>query len=134
MIQFTSAEAMRYRQLMNKSAESLDDSEAAKAPMLFKKWEINQSYTIGERLCYENKMYKVLQDHISQSDWKPDIASSLYSQILIPDPTVIPEWVQPSSTNPYMVGDKVRHNGNIWVSIIDNNVWEPGVYGWELQI
>lgn len=133
MIQFTSAEAMQYRQLMNKSAESLDDSEAVKSPMLFKKWEINQSYTIGKRLCYENKMYKVLQDHTSQSDWTPDIASSLYSQILIPDPTVIPEWVQPSSTNPYMVGNKVKHNGNIWASIIDNNVWEPGVYGWELQ-
>jgi len=30
-----------------------------------------------------------------------------------------------------MTGDKVRHNGKIWVSIADYNVWEPGVYGWE---
>jgi hypothetical protein len=30
-----------------------------------------------------------------------------------------------------MKGDKVRHNNKVWISIIDNNVWEPGVYGWE---
>ena len=21
-------------------------------------------------------------------------------------------------------------NGKTWVSLVDNNVWEPGVYGW----
>jgi len=26
----------------------------------------------------------------------------------------------------------VRHNGSIWVSLTDYNVWEPGVYGWEI--
>ena len=40
-------------------------------------------------------------------------------------------WEQPESTNPYMKGDKVTHAGRTWVSTIDNNVWEPGVYGWE---
>ena len=50
--------------------------------------------------------------------------------MLIPDPTVVPEWEQPDSTNPYAKGDKVTHNGKTWVSDIDGNVWEPGVYGW----
>lgn len=50
--------------------------------------------------------------------------------MLIPDPETIPEWVQPDSTNPYMAGDKVTHNGKTWVSDIDNNVWSPGEYGW----
>lgn len=26
----------------------------------------------------------------------------------------IPEWEQPDSTNPYMAGDKVAHNGKTW--------------------
>ena len=30
-----------------------------------------------------------------------------------------------------MTGDKVFYNNKNWVSIVDNNVWEPGVYGWE---
>ena len=42
----------------------------------------------------------------------------------------VAEWVQPESTNPYMMGDRVLHNGNTWESTVDNNVWEPGVYGW----
>lgn len=39
--------------------------------------------------------------------------------------------IEEDSTNPYMTGDKVTHNGKTWVSIVDNNVWEPSVYGWE---
>ena len=31
----------------------------------------------------------------------------------------------------YNIGDKVTHNGKTWVSDVDNNVWEPGVYGWK---
>ena len=42
----------------------------------------------------------------------------------------VAEWVQPDSTNPYMTGDRVLHNGSTWESTVDSNVWEPGVYGW----
>lgn len=24
------------------------------------------------------------------------------------------------------------HNGNLWDSDVDGNVWEPGVYGWTI--
>ena len=30
-------------------------------------------------------------------------------------------------------GDKVTHNGMIYESLVDNNVWEPGVTGTELM-
>ena len=42
-----------------------------------------------------------------------------------------PEWEQPGSTNGYSKGDKVTHNGKTWESLVDNNVWEPGVIGTE---
>lgn len=42
-------------------------------------------------------------------------------------------WVQPESTNPYQIGDLVSHNEQVWVSIAADNVWEPGVYGWEVS-
>lgn len=28
---------------------------------------------------------------------------------------------------------QVSHNGKHWISSVDNNVWEPGVYGWTEQ-
>lgn len=133
MIKFTYEDAIKYRNLMNLAAESLEDNDALTVPYLFKNWTPGIQYEINSRVQYQGILYKVLQSHTSQSDWTPDIASSLYARVLIPDPTIIPEWEQPSSTNPYMLGDKVRHNGFIWVSIIDNNVWEPGIYGWEQE-
>lgn len=43
-----------------------------------------------------------------------------------------PEWVQPiGAHDAYAKGDKTSHNSKNWVSTVDNNVWEPGVYGWE---
>lgn len=131
MIQFTAKQAAKYKQIMNLTAESLPDDDAAYVPMMFERWATDTAYEIGKRVCYKDKMYKVLQAHTSQSTWTPDIATSLYAEILIPDPSVIPEWVQPSSTNPYMKGDKVRHFDKIWESAIDYNVYEPGTVGTE---
>ena len=130
MIQFTSSQAEKYRELINKAADTLTDEEAAHAPMIFERWEPDKDYVVGKRLCHQDKLYKVLIAHTSQTTWTPDVSPSLFAEVLIPDQTVIPEWVQPSSTNPYMNGDKVRHNDKVWVSDVDNNVWEPGVYGW----
>ena len=81
-------------------------------------------------MLYNGTLYKVLTAHTSQDDWTPDAAPSLFAKVFIPDETIIPEWEQPDSMNPYSAGDKVTHNGKTWVSDIDNNVWEPGVYGW----
>ena len=128
----TIEQARAYRIIIEEAAESLPDADALVAPMLFKRWSgEGVSYTTGTRLYYEGSLYKVLIDHTSQPGWNPVDAPSLYAKVLIPDPGVIPEWEQPGSTNPYMTGDKVRHNEKVWISIVDNNVWEPGVYGWD---
>lgn len=29
-------------------------------------------------------------------------------------------------------GDKVTHKDKTWISTAKDNVWEPGVYGWNL--
>lgn len=123
--------AKRLRPYIEKAVESLDDSDALNAVELYPEWKPNMEYMIGQRLKYDSTLYRVLQTHTSQQTWTPDVAPSLFALVLIPDSDVISEWVQPDSTNPYMTGDKVTHNGTTWVSTIDNNVWEPGVYGWE---
>ena len=110
---------------------SLTEAEAVAATCLYPKWSGNGvAYVKGQRVQDDGVLYTVLQAHTSQPDWKPADAPSLFAKVLIPDPTVIPEWEQPESTNPYAKGDKVTHNGKTWASDIDGNVWEPGVYGW----
>ena len=123
--------AKRLRPYIEKAVESLDDSDALNAVELYPEWTLGVEYTVGQRLKYDNTLYKVLQTHTSQETWTPNVSPSLFALVLIPDTDVIPEWVQPDSTNPYQLGDKVLHNGKTWISTINNNVWEPGEYGWE---
>lgn len=118
------------RPVIEKAAVSLDDTDALKAVELFPEWIATAHYDANQRVRYDGTLYRCLQAHDAQADWTPETAPSLWAKVLIPDPEVIPEWEQPDSTNPYMKGDKVKHNGKTWVSDIDGNVWEPGVYGW----
>jgi hypothetical protein len=107
------------------------DEQAERAAVLYPEWQPGQNYVVNERILFQDVLYKVLQNHTSQETWEPAVAPSLFAKVLIVDPTVITPWEQPDSTNPYMTGDKVSHNGKNWVSNCDNNVWEPGVYGWD---
>lgn len=122
--------AFALRKMIEKASMSLSDEDALEAVEFFPAWNVPADYVVGDRVRYNGLLYKCLQSHTSQSTWTPADAPSLWAQVLIPDPEVIPEWVQPESTNPYMKGDKVKHNGKTWICDIDNNVWEPGVYGW----
>lgn len=110
--------------------ESAPDETALVVSALYPAWREDVSYTTGQRVRHGETLYRVLQDHTSQVDWAPSVAPSLFARVLTPDPEVIPEWEQPDSTNPYAKGDRVTCNGKTWVSDIDGNVWEPGVYGW----
>ena len=109
-------------------AENNTDEQALKVKSLYENWEDyadGDTLTQGSRINYDGDLYKVLQAHNKQATWTPKDAPSLFAKVLIPDPEVIPDWEQPTSTNSYMKGDKVKHNGYKWKSIIDNNVWEP---------
>lgn len=126
----TRAEAEAIVAALVKLRGSATDEQALSVPVLYPAWRSGVEYVTGQRVLHGGVLYKVLQDHTSQDDWTPDAAPSLFARVLIPDATAIPEWEQPDSTNPYSKGDKVTHNGKTWASDIDNNVWEPGVYGW----
>ena len=118
------------RPYIEKAAASLDDNDAVNAVKLFPTWTIGVSVTVGERYQYADKLYKCLQAHTTQADWKPEDSPSLW--VGISDPAEEwPEWSQPvGSTDAYAKGAKVSHNGKHWTSDVDANVWEPGVYGW----
>ena len=124
-------QAQEIRTAMDKVTVEMTDEQAMESAALFPLWEVGKSYLKDERLKYKDVLYKVLQPHTSQADWTPDTAVSLY--VKIADPSIEwPEWVQPlGAHDAYALGAKVSHNGKHWISNIGNNVWEPGVYGWD---
>ena len=125
---------MLVKMAVKQARQITDDAEALEVKMLYKQWDkqIDKPLEVGEYIQYQDVLYKVLQAHTVQEAWTPTDAPSLFAKVLV-DPTgeTILDWEQPDSTNPYMKGDKVIHNGKTYVCTIDNNVWEPGVYGWE---
>ena len=106
------------------------DEMSLQVPNLYPSWKAETAYSVGDRVLYDDVLYKVLQEHNSQETWAPVDAPSLFAKVLIPNENVVPEWEQPDSTNPYMKGDKVTYNGKTWESTVDNNVWSPETYGW----
>lgn len=129
------SELYKIREMIEKAAASLTDTEALEAPALFPAWAVGKAYTVGERVAYGGKLYKVLQAHTSQADWTPDVAVSLFAEVA--KPGEIPVWKQPTGAqDAYNTGDKVHYPdeaGPVYVSTVDANVWAPGVYGWEIQ-
>lgn len=111
---------------------TLTDEEALKMSLLFEEWNPVKDYSLNDRVRYEGVLYKCLQAHTAQSDWSPVVAPSLWAEVLLNPSIEGPQaWTQPGANNGYMQGNQVEHNGKVWESQIDNNVWEPGVVGTE---
>lgn len=123
-------DAVEFRTTIDGIITTLSDEQAIAAPVLFPIWQSNINYKVGDRVRYEGKLYKVIQEHTSQIGWEPIIAASLFTALLIDEENNnILAWVQPDSTNGYMMNDKVIHNEKFWISTSDNNVWEPETVG-----
>lgn len=113
---------------------SLDDETAITISGAYPPWSPNVPVIIGDRLTHNNDLYRVEQSHTTQIGWEPPKVPALFT--LIPQPGEIPVWKQPTGAqDAYQTGDKVYYptkNDTIYISIVDNNVWAPNVYGWEV--
>lgn len=133
--------AAQFRRAIQLWAQTLtDESTMMEIADIYPRWDGNgKSYKAGEILAHgvnadgETQLYTVLQAHTSQPDWTPDAAASLYKAVGFTDAGVN-IWTQPlGASDAYNAGDVVEHNGQIWTSDVDGNVWEPGVYGWTVK-
>ena len=109
----------------------IDNVTASEQSLLFAEWEPDVAYDVGQLRRYGDALYRCVQAHTSQTGWEPDKTPALWA--VTSDPAEEwPEWSQPvGAHDAYSDGDQVSHNGRRWISGVDGNVWEPGVYGWE---
>ena len=127
--------ARALRPLIVKAAGSLNDSDALDGVELFDRWHIGMELTANQRIRHEENLYRVVQAHTAQEGWEPDKTPALFTEVARPGE--IPVWKQPTGQqDAYMKGDKVHYpekDDPVYVSTVDNNVWQPGVYGWDLK-
>ena len=131
----TREHAYKLREMLHKASASLPDEDALEAVELFPVWAVGIAYEADQRIRYGEKLYRCVQAHTSQSGWEPPAVPALWTEVA--KPGEIPVWKQPTGAqDAYMTGDKVHYptaDDPVYVSTVDNNVWEPGVYGWEVE-
>ena len=115
-------------------ASSFTDEQAVLVKDIYETWRPDTAYKTGQYLVYNGDLYKVNQDHTSQSDWLPGVGTdSLYTAVKL-NTEGYPVWSMPSGAHDaYNIGDIVEYNGVLYKSLIDGNVWSPDAYpqGWE---
>ena len=60
---------------------TVDDATAVRMVAFYPEWAKDTTYTVGYKVQYLGKLYKVIQAHTSQETWTPDITASLYTRI-----------------------------------------------------
>lgn len=126
------------KRMLSSSVADLTDEQALEVASLYPTWhsmlnaenpqQPGKHVDVGQRLWDDEELWKVITAHDVLENWRPKDSPSLFVKVSIEE---WPAWVQPvGSTDAYPLGAKVTHNGHRWESTVDNNTWEPGVYGW----
>ena len=124
------AEAVREWSSLFLRQDEMSDEAYAALVARYPAWQAGRAYVAGELCAYDSVLYEVVQAHTSQRDWTPPQVPALFVERA--PQGVIPEWVQPTGAHDaYQKGDRVTHNGQVWESLIDANVREPGAPGTE---
>lgn len=132
--------AEQFRKALQFSAQTLADDKALEIASVFPPYKVGKSYVVNDMFTYgvngvgDPQLYRVVQAHTSQEDWKPDVTASLYSPIGLTSEGY-PIWSKPTGAHDaYNAGDIVDYNGSLYKSLIDGNVYSPEEYpaGWEI--
>lgn len=128
--------AEQLRRALQIFANGLGEEQAMEVAAVYDEWKEGKTYAADEYLTYgvngvgDPQLYKVVQAHTAQAVWSPALTPALYVAIGL-DEAGHPVWSQPSGAHDaYNRGDVVNHNGELYESTMDGNVYEPPAYGW----
>lgn len=107
-------------------ADVIKPADALENAGMFPLWadRVGGDAVVGEYLRHDDSLYRVKQAHKVQAHYPPSTATAaLYSKVTMPGD--IPDW----SPGSWAKDVKVKHKGKTWLSMVDNNTWEPGSVG-----
>ena len=83
-------------------------------------------YAKGTIVAHQGRLWRSTVD---DNVWEPGVSG--WHDAPLED---APQWIAPTgSHDAYEAGAVVLHNDETWVNVHgDGNVWEPGVFGWEI--
>lgn len=129
--------AEQLRRALQMFVDTLSDDAVMEVATVLPAYQVGKAYAIGDRITYgtngvgDPQIYKVVQSHTSQADWKPSETPALYVAVGI-SPSGYDKWSQPTGAHDaYNTGDIVDYDGTLYICTIDGNVWAPPLY-WEV--
>lgn len=122
------------KKMFSTDTDTLSDEEALDVAALYPTWrsKIGEAVAVGTRLWDDGKLWKVIQPHTVQENWRPADAVSLFVEVSIEEWPEIPEVIP--STAPWMAGQKGTWKGQRYICNMDNCVWNPDQYpqAWDI--
>ena len=97
-------QAKEIRASIDNVTGTMEDTDAAKNPMLFLPWETDTQYTVGDRRRHDGKVYKCLQAHTSQAGWEPSAVPALWVVINTSSPGTIDDPIPATRGMEYTYG------------------------------
>lgn len=94
-------EAEVSRLLINEQINTLtvDDNTALRMREYYPEWQTGKAYTVGYKVQYNGRLYRVVQAHTSQDGWNPEAALSLWESI--------------NETHDGTIDDPIPYSGNM---------------------
>lgn len=110
----------------------LDDITIMEHPKIFIEWTEYWTGEAGAIVSEDGKLYRSIHTITNPAqNTRPSVTPSMWTPISDPSEE-FPAWVQPiGAHDAYSLGDKVSHAEKHWESTVNNNTWEPGIYGWK---
>lgn len=100
-----------------------DDQTAAKAVFFYPEWVAGKAVKKGDRIAFEGKLYKVIQDHTTQDNWKPSQATASLWEVIDVEHAGTAEDPIPWSRN------MISYNGKYytWESVLYKCIRDSGI-------
>jgi hypothetical protein len=102
-------------------------------PAAYLDWVPNEDVFVNTIRRFEGQLYAAIQAHFTLEGFTPPATPALWKPYEEPGDGC-PAWQQPlGSFDAYPLGACVTFEGQEWISTVDANVWQPGVFGWVLK-
>lgn len=123
LVLYKPPEKIVLQEKLDSIAAALPDEIAVEYVDLYPAWMEGMALGIGDRVHHGGALYRVQQTHTAEHPPSVNTAA-LYTRIQ--SPGAVQAWVTGQS---YSKDVQVTHGGKTWISMVDNNVWEPGAVG-----
>lgn len=94
---------------------ALDDATALQCVPMFPAWKAGATVHPGERYRYNGILYRVVQEHTTQTGWEPDQTPALFAAVSLPGEGSREHPIEAVRGMEYVYGLYYQENGTVYL-------------------